>query len=131
MDNRQLLCTFSTINDYKCTVNEVLGFYNVYSKRVFVFSNVNVSKELYLTYNVISEASEIPKFPNTISIHRKKQTSTLFTLNALNSLIKDENGGNLNKDLIIDWNLYKNSLILNTDGFIKVISIKIFDVIYS
>ena len=129
MDNRQLLCTFSTTNDYKRTIIEVLGFYNVYSKRVFVFSNTNPSKELYLTYNVISEVSDIPIFPNTISIHRKKQTNTLYTLNAMNQIIKDENGGSFDKTHIVAWELYQNSLIITGDISIKVIPIKIFDII--
>src|SRR5882757_3439279 len=91
-DNRQLLCTFSTAADFKKTTEEILAFYEVYNKRVFAFSNVKNPKEVFLTYNVLNMQRDAFKFPNTILIHRKKQTNTLYTLNAMNRLIEEENG---------------------------------------
>ena len=126
-DNRQLLCTFSNVKDFKSTVNEIKSFYEVYSNRVFVFSNVNNPKEIYLTYNVLNMKKDVPKFPNTILIHRKKQTNTLYSLNALNTLIKEEHGC-LNKSFILDWQLYENSLVISGEISVRIIPLKIFNV---
>lgn len=127
-DNRQLLCTFSNNKDFKKTIDDILKFYNVYNKRIFVFSNVKNDKELFLTYNVLNMNKDAPKFPNTILIHRKKQTNTLYTLNAMNKLIEEENG-KLDKTYTVNWNLYENSLIITGDISIRIIPLKIFNVV--
>tara|TARA_R100001377_G_scaffold30062_2_gene16411 strand:+ start:2423 stop:2707 length:285 start_codon:yes stop_codon:yes gene_type:complete len=77
-----------------------------------VFSNAEVPSQLYCTYNV--DASET-RGQNTISIHRKKETNTLYTVNALNAIIRRVNNGVLDKTFQVDWNNYQNSFIL-TDG---------------
>lgn len=128
-DKRQLLCTFSTINDFKNVAEQILKFYNVYNSCLFVFFNTKNFKELFVTYNIINNDVNFPKFPGTISIHRKRQTNTLYTLNAMNQIIRDENNGIVDKTFQINWEFYKDSLIITTDNLIKVISIKIYDII--
>jgi hypothetical protein len=133
-DKRQLLCTFSSVISFKTTIEEIKKFYTVYNNRFFVFSNVNVPKEVFVTYNILSEGKEFPKFPNTISIHRKKQTHTLYTLNAMNQIIKDENGGVFDRDFSVDWSLYTNSLIIVDTSLadttsIKIIPIKLLEIV--
>ena len=133
-DKRQLLCTFSSVISFKTTIEEIKKFYTVYNNRFFVFSNVNVPKEVFVTYNILSEGKEFPKFPNTISIHRKKQTNTLYTLNAMNQIIKDENGGVFDRDFSVDWSLYTNSLIIVDTSLadttsIKTIPIKLLEIV--
>jgi len=44
---------------------------------------------------------------NTINIHRKKSTNTLYTINALNEIIAQNNGS---RD--IDWSEYEKCLLL-------------------
>ena len=123
-DNRQLLCTFSTAKDFRTAAEEIRKFYKVYSDRVFAFINTKNPKEIYLTYNVLNMQKDAPKFPNTILIHRKKQTNTLYTLNAMNRLIEEENG-HADKNYIINWKLYENSLIITGDVSIRIIPLKI------
>jgi hypothetical protein len=77
-DNRQLLCTFSTVADFQKIIQEILSFYEIYNKRVFVFSNIKNPKEIFLTYNVLNMRRDAPKFPNTILIHRKKEFNVLY-----------------------------------------------------
>ena len=127
-DNRQLLCTFSTSSDFQKNVKEVMEFYDVYNKRIFAFVNTKNPKEIFLTYNVLNMQKNLPKFPNTILIHRKKQTNTLYTLNAMNRLIEEENGS-LDKNYVVNWKLYENSLIITGDVSIRIISLKIYSVI--
>jgi hypothetical protein len=47
----------------------------------------------------------------------------------MNKLIAEENGGVFDKTFQLDWNLYKNSIILTGDVSVKIISVKIFDII--
>jgi hypothetical protein len=123
-DTRQLLCTFSNAKDFHTVADEVRKFYEVYSNRIFAFVNSQNPKEIYLTYNVLNMRKDAPKFPNTILIHRKKQTNTLYTLNAMNRLIEEEHGS-LDKTYIVNWKLYENSLIITGDVSIRVIPLEI------
>ena len=127
-DTRQLLCTFSNPTDFKKTSEEIQKFYEVYCNRIFAFVNANEPKEFYLTYNVLNMQKNSPKFPNTILIHRKKQTNTLYSLNALNTLITEENGC-LDKSYVLDWKLYTNSLVISGNVSVRIIPLKIFTLI--
>ena len=84
---------------------------------------------MFITYNI--DTAYKPTYPlrDTILVHRKKQSNTLYTINALNELVKEENGGVLDKSFTIDWNKFRNSIIVtNTEGT-KKISTRIFEVI--
>lgn len=129
IDKRQLLCTFSDITEFKNVVSQIQKFYSVYNKCYFIFYNIKNVKDLFITYNILNDNVEFPKFPNTISIHRKKQTNTLYTLNAMNQIIRDENEGVFDNKFQVDWELYRDSLIITNDSFIRIISIKIYDII--
>jgi hypothetical protein len=123
-DNRQLLCTFSNSKDFRNVAADIKKFYEIYCDRIFAFVNIKNSKEVYLSYNVLNVKKDAPKFPNTILIHRKKLTNTLYTLNAMNRLIEEENGKADNK-YIVNWKLYENSLIITGDVSIRIIPLKI------
>ena len=109
----QLLCTFAHIKDLDLIIDYISKSYTISEKRMFVFSNAEKSSELYVTYNV--EPDDYKKTPNTIMIHRKKETNTLYTVNALNAIIRKSNNGVLDKKFVINWPIYENSLML-TDG---------------
>lgn len=128
LDNRQLLCTFTNNKDFRTIAEDIKKFYEIYSNRIFAFSNTKNPKEIYLTYNVLNMKKDATKFPNTILIHRKKQTNTLYTLNAMNRLIEEENGS-MDNTYIVNWQLYSNSLIITGDVSIRIIPLKISGVI--
>jgi hypothetical protein len=128
-DKRQLLCTFSSVTSYKATIEEIKKFYKVCNNRFFVFVNVNSPNDVFVTYNILNDGKEFPKFPNTISIHRKKQTNTLYTLNAMNQIIKDENGGKFDKEFSVNWSLYQNSLIITGEPSIRILPIKVLEIL--
>ena len=109
----QLLCTFAHRKDLDLIIDYISKSYTISEKRLFVFSNTDKNSELYVTYNV--EPDDYKKTPNTIMIHRKKETNTLYTVNALNAIIKKSNNGVLDKKFVINWQIYNNSLML-TDG---------------
>ena len=82
------------------------------------------------TYNVEYEDDHVSEdIPNTISLHRKKQSNTLYTINALNEVIRELNDGVLDKRFPIPWEDYQNSLLLTNDAGLNKIPTKIHTII--
>jgi hypothetical protein len=129
-ESKQLLCTFATNLNYNKISEEILSIYPVYNNRIFIFLNEKNEKEAFLTFNILNSIDKSYKYINTILIHRKKETNTLYTLNAMNKLIEEENGV-FDKTYVVRWDLYKNSLILTGDISIKIIPLKIHSVLSS
>lgn len=125
----QLLCTFTTKELLQTTLQNIREAYVIVYNYIYILQNKANLDELYVTYNINTDYKPTSPLEDTILIHRKKESNTLYTINALNQLVKEENGGILDKNFIIDWNKFKNSLILtNTDGT-KRIQTRIFEVI--
>jgi hypothetical protein len=125
----QLLCTFTTKELLQTTLQNIRESYVIVYNYIYILQNKANLDELYITYNINTEYKPETPLEDTILIHRKKESNTLYTINALNQLVKEENGGILDKNFIIDWNKFKNSLILtNTDGT-KRIQTRVFEVI--
>jgi len=120
----QLLCTFAHRKDLELIIDYVAKSYTISEKRVFVFSDADNKSDLYVTYNV--EPDDYGKTPNTIMIHRKKETNTLYTVNALNAIIKKVNNGVLDKKFIINWSAYENSLMLNDGNDVRHIHLDLY-----
>ena len=93
----------------------------IFSK-VYVLQNENNVNELICTYNVSTDGGiDYNKVEGTISLHRKKHSNTLYTINALNECIKNLNNGVLNQDFLIPWQNFKNMLLItNSDGLNKI-----------
>ena len=119
--NNRLYCTFTTSNDVEMLVSKIQRSYIILFNKIFVLESLDGDKVM-LTYNVdMNNSSSESMVPNTILVHRKKQTNTLYTINALNELIKSLNNGVLDKKFPIDWNNYRNCILLiQTEGFNKV-----------
>jgi len=125
---KQLLCTFANNLNYQTLITEITNQYNLTDHKIFIFVNEKNLRELFLTFNVIKN-DHIKKYKGTISIHRKKQTNTLYTLNAMNKLIADENAGVFDKNFQLNWNLYADSLILTNDVGVKIVPLKLFSIV--
>ena len=119
----QLLCTFAHRKDLDLISDYITKSYTVAERRIFVFSDTDNKSDLYLTYNI--ERGAFTKTPNTISIHRKKETNTLYTVNALNVIIRKANNGVLDKTFIINWPVYENTLLLTSDDDLRPISLEL------
>ena len=124
-NNRQLLCTFCNNKNIDGTIKSIKKTYVDFNDKIFVFANLKNPTEIYLTYNIINNVS---KLPNTILIHRKKEFNTLYTINSLNQLIRDENGGVLDKKYIVQWDLYRDSLIINGEVSVNIIELKLLQI---
>jgi hypothetical protein len=119
----QLLCTFAHRSDINIVSEYIQHNYEIPERRIFVFSNAEVSDNLYCTYNANETAR---RGQNTISIHRKKETNTLYTVNALNEVIRTVNNGVLDKTYQLDWSIYQNSFILTDATGYRVIDLIFF-----
>ena len=119
----QLLCTFAHRKDLDLISDYITKSYTVAERRIFVFADADNKNDLYLTYNI--EKGAFTKTPNTISIHRKKETNTLYTVNALNTIIVKANNGVLDKTFVINWETYRNTLLLTSDNDLRPISLEL------
>ena len=119
--NNKLYCTFTTNDDVGEIIEKIKNSYVILFNKIFVLESLDGQKVM-LTYNVdMNNSSTNGIIDNTILVHRKKQTNTLYTINALNELIKSLNNGYLDKKYTINWNDYKNCILLiQTEGFNKI-----------
>jgi len=119
--NNRLYCTFTTLDTYKEVVNTIQSSYVILFDKLFVLESLDKEK-IMITYNVDMNNSLVNSMvDNTILVHRKKQTNTLYTINALNELIKSLNNGVIDKSFAVNWNDYRNCILLiQTEGFNRI-----------
>ena len=119
--NNRLYCTFVPEENIESTIDKIQTSYSILFNKIFVLESLDGEK-IMLTYNVdMGNSSNDFLVDNTILVHRKKQTNTLYTINALNELIKSLNNGFLDKSYTVNWNDYRNCILLiQTDGYKRV-----------
>lgn len=126
----QLLCTFVHVNELDSVVQQVQHTYKLVFNKIYVLENIEDSNQLVLTYNIQRYSTLTGIAPqSTISVHRKKQTNTIYTINAINKLIENKNNGILDKSYKIDWSELKNMVLVTAYGKLKVVNTKLLDVI--
>ena len=126
----QLLCTFTQPDKLDDILELIILCNEVLYNKIYVFQNGNDYNQLICTYNVEYEADNHPEdIPNTISLHRKKQSNTLYTINALNEVIRELNSGVLDKRFPIPWEDYQNSLLLTNESGLNKIPTKIHSIV--
>jgi hypothetical protein len=115
--SHKLFCTFTTLESLEDTVEQITEKYDILFNKVFILQSKD-QNEYICTYNV--DPNTIGIFPeNTILVHRKKESNTLYTINALNELIKELNGGVLDKTYKINWQDFRNTILLTKGGSLK------------
>ncbi len=125
--NNRLFCTFTTLEDLDNLIEQLSNKYVIMYNKMFVLK-VQSNEEYTVTYNVDQgNVNDIPE--NTILVHRKKESNTLYTINALNELIKKLNGGVVDTKFPISWQHYKNCILLTQHNEIKQLNTKIHKII--
>ena len=125
--NNRLYATFTQHDSLDELIFSLSTTYTIMYKKMFVLF-VKSTNEYVITYNV--EQGNVSTIPaNTILVHRKKESNTLYTINALNDLIKKLNGGVVDPSYRIDWQHYKNCVLLTQQGEIKQLNTKIFKIV--
>jgi hypothetical protein len=129
MGNTQLLCTFTTKGELAETLQQIKEKYTIVYNYIYVLQNKSNLEELFVTYNIDTTRQPNAPLAGTILIHRKKESNTLYTINALNELIREENSGVLDKGFQLEWAKFKNCIILTHVGGTKRIQTRVFEVI--
>jgi hypothetical protein len=125
--NNKLFCTFTTLEELDTLVNAITKAYSIMYNKMFVLY-VKSTDEYVVTYNV--EQGNVDSIPvNTILVHRKKETNTLYTINALNDLIKKLNGGVVDPTYCVNWQHYKNCILLTNHNELKQLNTKVFKIV--
>ena len=128
--NTQLLCTFTTNKKLDQTLMDISSKFNVVDEKIYVLQNEDKHSELICTYNVEKNRDlDFNAVPNTISLHRKKITNTLYTINALNELIMEINNGVLDTKFELPWEMYKNMILITNKEGLSRISTRILKII--
>ena len=125
--NNKLFCTFTSLEDLDNLIDSITSKYKVMYNKIFVL-HVKSNDEYVCTYNIDQgNVSDIPA--NTILVHRKKESNTLYTINALNELIKRLNGGVVDTRFPIEWQHYRNTILLTQHDELKQLKTKIYKII--
>lgn len=124
----KLFCTFSSKEGLEDTLRDITWQYTILYKKIFVLSSPD-SNEFLCTYNIEVEGPTTKILPNTILLHRKKESNTLYTINALNTLIKQLNNGVLDTKFTVNWQDYKNCVLLTQGEGLKRVNTAIHKIV--
>jgi len=124
----KLFTTFTLEENLEQTIKEITSRYSILFNKIFVLK-VEGKEELIATYNVDQFNMSDQVLPNTILLHRKKETNSLYSINSLNALIRELNEGKSDSRFEIPWENYRNSILLVSDGILHKHSTKIFKII--
>lgn len=122
----KLLCTFSNTNKLDRTLDLIEdNFTNI--EKIFIFANKSNPYEKYLTFNIDLNLNRV--YNNFISIHRKKETNTLYSVNAINVIIAEINGGVIDPSIELNWEEYRNSLLLSKRNQINIVPLLLEEIV--
>ena len=125
--NNKLYCTFLQDEGVNEVVDRILEEHDILFNKIFVLVALDDDKTM-LTYNIDGPVYNL-QLPNTILVHRKKQTNTLYTINALNEVIRYLNDGVLDTTYQVDWTRFRNSLLLTRPGGFKKVRTRLKNII--
>ena len=126
----QLLATFTTKENLDKTSKNIQEAYTIVFNKIYVLQNEDNTDELICTYNVdFNNGVDFNDVKGTISLHRKKHTNTLYTINALNEVIASLNNGVIDSKFIVPWENFKNTLMVTNSEGLNKISTRIYKII--
>ena len=129
MAGNKLFCTFIEHDKLQDTVSTLTKRYTILYSKVFVLESPD-TEELILTYNIDAVNTNAQNaLPNTILLHRKKESNTLYTINALNALIRELNAGILDTNYRVNWVDFRNTILLTQDGGLRKVHTKIHTIV--
>jgi hypothetical protein len=129
MVGNKLFCTFVAQNKLDETLHTLINKYSILYNKIFILESPDTD-EFVLTYNIdVINTNSKNALPNTILLHRKKESNTLYTINALNALIKELNEGVLDTNYKVNWDDHRNVILLTQEGGLRKVHTKIHNII--
>ena len=126
----QLLASFTTKEDLDNTIQKIQNAYTIAFGKIYVLQNEKNVNELICTYNVdLEKGADYNDVKGTISLHRKKHSNTLYTINALNEVIAELNNGLIDSKFVVPWENFKNTLLVTNSDGLNRISTRIFKIV--
>ena len=120
--NSLIIGTFVKKNRILSFLETLKSQYKVNIEKVFVYEIDTNQYEYLVTFKTNDKDAFVGKLSNATVMHVKN--GCIFSINALNKLIDTMNkGGTPNNEFIIDWNEYKDKLIIQTNGVLNIANI--------
>lgn len=126
--SNKLFCTFTPKETIGDTVTAITSHYSILYGKIFILET-SENSELLCTYNIDPHNSSTYVLPNTILLHRKKDTNTLYTINGLNALIRSLNEGKNDPTFKINWPDYRNTVLLTQGPELRKLQTKIHKIV--
>jgi hypothetical protein len=123
MKNKILLGSFCAPENIDIMTNIIHKNYKPLGDKIYMFS-IDKEDDVLLTYSI--QNSEWTKFSKTIRLNRNSETNTLYSINAINEILKEldySKGGKIN---FLD---YKNSLVIISRGNLMIKKISLIEII--
>ena len=118
--NTKLFITFIQKENLEQVVADIRNKYTVLFENIFVFENSLEDSEYILSYSIDHyNVNTLP--PATIAVHRKNKDdfgnkcNVIYSLNGINKLKELRQSDN------VEWHKYKNSIILESKGELRII----------
>ena len=93
--------------------------FNIKLDKVFIYTIDTNPREYLVTFKTFDKEKFIKNLSNATVMHVKN--GCLFSINALNKLIEqDKNNDKPNNEYVVDWDKYKDKLIIITNGELSV-----------
>ena len=124
--NTQLLCLFTYKNELEDSMDFIMKNYTFVNPNIFVLESKVSETELFITFNIEKGTAPVDSKWKTILVHRKKQSNTIYTINALNEVVKSKTGGMLDNSYMIDWEEFRNCILTTSNAGYKKIPTKVF-----
>ena len=125
--SNKLFCTFATEDTLEEVLGEIKSRYKIIYNKIFVL--YSKSQDEYICTYKVDFGNDSNFIENTILVHRKKESNTLYTINALNTLIKELNNGELDTSFKVNWSDYRNCVLLTKGAELKRINTKLFKIL--
>ena len=121
--HNRLYCTFVKVDRLEETLKLLEG---KTEGKIFIL-DIGKEREQVLTYNLLDKLPE-ELLETTVLCHRHRLTRTLYTINALNTIVRQETGTK-DKNYKVDWSRYKDNLLVVQDQKLIQFKTKLINII--
>ena len=115
-----IIGTFVKKNRILSFIETLKNSFGIKLDKLFIYSIDTNNREYLVTFKTFDKERFIKNLENATVMHVKN--GCLFSINALNKLIERDNEGSdlPNNEFVVDWDKYKNKLIIITNGELSI-----------